>query len=311
MFPEAERLGAFREIIGKQMLRLDIEPLPGRPFYTHATVRPLPGLSVIWSASSPVRIGRTKELVSDGNDDVIFQWSTGAASGEQFGREFELAPRDAVLLSCFDPGGATLRSDCEAVSLSVPRRALGSLLRDTDACFARPVSGNSGALKLLRHYLEFLRVDTLATSQETQQLAVCHVYDLLAITLGATRDAAEIAKMRGVGAALLCAIKADICANLMNGDLSVADLAARHRVTPRYVQILFEREGTTCTRFIRDQRLARAYAMLASPRFDGSLVIDIAFACGFNDVSFFTRCFRARYGATPTDIRNRYTASRE
>ena len=50
-FPEAERVGVFREVIGKQVLRLDIEPLPGRPFYTHATVRPLPGLSVVWSAS--------------------------------------------------------------------------------------------------------------------------------------------------------------------------------------------------------------------------------------------------------------------
>jgi AraC-like DNA-binding protein len=303
-FPEDERVGAFREIIGKQMLRLDIEPLPGRPFYTHATVRALPGLSVIWSASSPIRIGRTKELVSDGNDDIIFQWSTGAASGEQRGREFVLDAGDAVLLSCCDPGGATLRSNCDAISLSVPRSALGHLLHDAEGCVARPIRSDPTALRLLRHYLAFLREEAPAVSAALQRLAVSHVYDLLAVVLGATRDAAETARGRGIGAALLCAIKADIGANLTNGDLSVADLAARHRITPRYVQILFEREGMTLTQFIREQRLARAHAMLASPRFDGSRVIDIAFTCGFNDISFFNRVFRARYSATPADIRN-------
>lgn len=302
-FPEAERVGAFREVIGQQMLRLDIEPLPGKPFYTHARVRPLPGLSVIWSSSSPVRIGRTKQLTSDGNDDVIFQWSTGVSSVRQLGREFVLDPGDAVLLSCSDPGGAILRSNCEAISLRVPRNALGHLLRETVTCFARPISGHSTALKLLRHYLGFLR-EEMSAVPELQQLVVSHVYDLLSIALGATRDAREAARMGGAGAALLCAIKADIEANLMRGYLSVTSLATRHRVTPRYVQLLFERDGTTLTQFIRERRLAQAHQMLASRRFDDRRIIEIAFACGFNDISFFNRAFRARYGATPTDIRN-------
>ncbi len=227
------------------MLRLDTEPLPDRPFYTHATVRPLPGLSVIWSSSSPVRIGRTTQLISDGNAEVILQWSTGTASVEQLGRAFVLDPGDAVLLSCSDPGDVTLHSDCEAISLRLTRKALGSLLRDAPhACFVRPIRGDLPALKLLRHYLVFLREEASQLSPELQQLAVPHVYDLLAIAIGATRDAAETAKTRGVGAALLCAIKADIGTNLTSGDLSVADLAARLLVT-RYIQILFEREGTT------------------------------------------------------------------
>ena len=42
---------------------------------------------------------------------------------------------------------------------------------------------------------------------ELQQLAVTHVYDLLALALGATRDAAAIAVGRGVRAARLRSIK--------------------------------------------------------------------------------------------------------
>ena len=43
---------------------------------------------------------------------------------------------------------------------------------------------------------------------ELQRLAVTHVYDLLALALGATRDAAATAKGRRVRAARLVAAKA-------------------------------------------------------------------------------------------------------
>ena len=32
-------------------------------------------------------------------------------------------------------------------------------------------------------------------------------------------------------------------------------------------------------------------------------VSDVAFACGFNDLSYFHRCFRRRFGMTPAGAR--------
>jgi AraC-like DNA-binding protein len=43
--------------------------------------------------------------------------------------------------------------------------------------------------------------------------------------------------------------------------------------------------------------------MLTDARHDRNEVINIALACGFNEVSYFNRCFRRHFGATPTDIR--------
>jgi AraC-like DNA-binding protein len=45
--------------------------------------------------------------------------------------------------------------------------------------------------------------------------------------------------------------------------------------------------------------------MLGSLRFADRRITEIVFACGFNDISYFNRAFRARYGASPSDIRNR------
>ena len=80
-------------------------------------------------------------------------------------------------------------------------------------------------------------------------------------------------------------------------------MAARQRVTPRYVQLLFESEGTTFSQFVLEQRLARAHRMLGDPRCAAWTIIAIAFTAGFGDVSYFNRAFRRRYGATPSDVR--------
>jgi AraC-like DNA-binding protein len=54
---------------------------------------------------------------------------------------------------------------------------------------------------------------------------------------------------------------------------------------------------------VLDQRLARAHCMLGDPRFADRTISAIAFAAGFGDLSYFNRVFRARYDATPSDVR--------
>ena len=95
----------------------------------------------------------------------------------------------------------------------------------------------------------------------------------------------------------------DICAHLGDGELSVAEVAQRQRVTPRYVHKLFENEGLTFSSFVLGQRLARAHRMLSNPQLADRTIGSVAFDVGFGDLSYFNRTFRRRYAATPTDIR--------
>jgi AraC-like DNA-binding protein len=159
-------------------------------------------------------------------------------------------------------------------------------------------------LRLLLRYLEALREESPVSTPELQELAVAHICDLMAVLFGATREAAETAKKRGIRAARLLEVKADIEKNLADGCLSSSDVAARHGMTPRALQMLFEEQGTTFTEFLRERRLRRAHRMLISRRFNGDRIVDIALACGFGDVSYFNRQFRSHYGAKPSDVRN-------
>ena len=108
---------------------------------------------------------------------------------------------------------------------------------------------------------------------------------------------------RGLQAARLRAIKDDVLANLHCLDLTVGAVATRQRMTPRHVQRLFDEDGVTFSQFVREQRLARARRMLASPHCSDRPITTIAFDAGFADLSHFNHAFRRFYGMTPSDVR--------
>jgi AraC-like DNA-binding protein len=96
-------------------------------------------------------------------------------------------------------------------------------------------------------------------------------------------------------------MKEDIRQNLNRPDLSVHSIAARHRVSARYVQKLFEESGSTFTQFVMEERLTAAHKALGAQL--DTPINTIAYDLGFNDISNFNRVFRRRFGCTPSDVR--------
>ena len=300
--PERDRLPIMREVQGRLTARVDIEPAPGVPLHYRVIARALPGLIVSSLSMSQHTVRRTRELLTDGNDDVVFGIPPCAANMvSQLDRE--LSPvGDAVLLSAADVLRVDLASGTHALC-TLSRQRLAPLVPGLEDAFMRPVPRDVEALKLLTHYVRLFDDQQSLATVELRSLMVNHVYDLVALALGATHDAAAIASERGVRAARLHAIKTEILNSLNRHGLSLAGLAARHGVTPRCVQMLFESDGTTFSRFLLDQRLARAHRMLSNPRLAERTVSTIACEAGFGDLSHFNRAFRRRYGETPSGVR--------
>lgn len=165
------------------------------------------------------------------------------------------------------------------------------------------VPNGTEALSLLVTYAGTIADDLALAAPELQRLAVSHIHDLMAVTISAARGGRAVAEGRGIAAARLRAIMTDVSANLSDGDLSIAEVAQRQRVTPRYVHKLFENEGLTFSSFVLGQRLARAHQVLSDPRCADRTIGSVAFDVGFGDLSYFNRTFRRHYGATPGEIR--------
>jgi AraC-like DNA-binding protein len=187
--------------------------------------------------------------------------------------------------------------------LRVPRSRLAHSLAGGLDGFLRRIRHDTPALGLLTNYVNIAWQEPTLASADLQHLLVSHLCDLMAVTVGATRDAAETARGGGLRAARLHAIKQDIAGHLDRPDLSVSALAARHRCTERFVQRLFETEGITFTEYVLAQRLALARRMLIDPLRGGEKISSIAYDCGFSDISYFNRMFRRSYGAVPSEVR--------
>jgi AraC-like DNA-binding protein len=169
----------------------------------------------------------------------------------------------------------------------------------------------SEALRLLKGYVELLKHDTQLTDPGLRRMAVTHVHDLVALALGGAGDTAEAARTRGLRAARLRAIKADIPTSLGDHGFSVTAVAARNGVTPRYVQALFADEGLTFSQCLMRERLALVHQMLQRAQYAARTTSAIAYAARFGDLSHFNRAFRRNYGATLSDVRAAATRQRE
>ena len=304
------RLAVWREALFRTQFNVDIEPTSDSPFRGRVTVRNLPGLRLLSGRSSPATYRRNTRCVT--RDDVVLSFGRDVvhASARANGRETMIEAGDAFLAPCGGCASIQVPHEGEFTSVRLPRAALaGNVIRLEDA-YCRRIPHDTPALVLFKRYLALLNNEAAALDDSSlDHSLVTHVYDLLAIMLGATCDASAIADGRGVRAARMKMIKGDIARHLTHAGLSVNTVAARHKVSPRYVQRLFDECGSTFTEYVIERRLERAHRLLSDPRHRDRTLTTIAFAVGFNDLSYFQRRFRRRYGATPSDLRPKVSTS--
>jgi AraC-like DNA-binding protein len=301
--PEGDRTAFWREHYGHVMLRVDIEPAPDMLFEASSRCLSLPGLLLMEGSSSPVKISRGGQYLADGNDDVVLAINrSGSVVVNSNGREQSLGDGEAIVLSGGEAASFHRTSLGRSFALRVPRTMFESTVVSLDDALMRPISSDRGALKLMEDYARWL-LNAGNIDHQLLNISVRHIQDLLALTIGPTADFADTARTRGLRAARLKLAKSFIVAHSSRRDLSVSAVATSLSVTPRYVQRLFEADGTTFSEFLTGQRLARAHRLLCEPSSSPTAISTIAYDVGFGDLSYFNRCFRRQYGVTPREVR--------
>jgi AraC-like DNA-binding protein len=308
--PEPIRAKAVRELYERTQVPGKIEPLeplPGSSVHVEITKLTLPGLGIMAGRLAGLRqAARPRSAVSVGEDDLLLAVNLrGRSWVQQNDRDLVLEEGDAMLAPRGCNGFTITRATpVRFMGFRVPRPAIATLAARVDAeAPVRLVRHGCEALNLLVGYTHVVANGPALDAPELQWLVVTHVHDLIAAIVGATRDSTAIVEARGIRAARVKALMADILQHLDHCDLTPAAVAWRQRITPRYVHKLLEGEGLTFSAFVLEQRLARAYRMLRDPRLRDRTISTMAFDIGFNDLSYFNRAFRRRYGAAPSDVR--------
>jgi AraC-like DNA-binding protein len=300
------RGAAVRSLYERGLTWVSLEPIPDLACGADIAMRRLPGLGLQSGTVWGNRHRHTPDDVAQGIDDLSIHMNlSGVSVVAGRGSEITLRDGDAVLFSYAETRTVTRPVPVHHCIVRLPRAELAPLVPYIDDAVMRPIPRGAGALSLLANYATALIDDPAVASPEVRQLIVSQLCDLIAVTLGATRDAAAIAEGRGIRVARLRAIKDDIEAHLTDGDLTPVVVARRQRISDSYVRKLFESEGTSFSEFVLTRRLVRANRVLTDQRWADRTIASIAFDCGFGDLSYFNRTFKRLYGAPPSDIRGR------
>ncbi len=301
--PPTDRFARWREELMARVLRVDVDVPDRDNFQTDVRLVRLPGVRVIERRSTPSMVNRDRVLVRDGADDFVFNF---AWQGESLWRfptsEARLTSGQAIVSSLDKVCGFRSSHGGAGVALLVGRGRIAKTLPAVESWLGRRIEVPASAAAILKAYVDALHHGGDLTAS-TALLAGHQIEELLAHIFDASSDLARAEAHGGLRAARLRAALAVVAENLASPRLNGEAVARRLGVSERYVQRLMEDAGTPLNAHIRLERLKLARRLLQDPRRASRRISEIAEEAGFNDLSYFNRAFRHRFGMTPRDAR--------
>jgi len=299
----ADQLEQFRETFGRQILKISIDPLAGADLQVAMTLNAFADVAIARGTLSPMR--NRHDGSEDENDDVVLVlMRQGAGCLAQGTVESDISSGQAVQTFGGETAVFSGHTETRVTNLRLRRdllKAYGLSPADSHRGTLRPTA----ALRLLFDYCEQLVPLIDGENPQLQRAITSHLHELAAVAINAHEPRKHDDHRAGVRAARLAAIKADILSNCTDGKLALGEIAGRHGISPRYVRALFEQEETSFTDFLVECRLQSAKKVISDPLQDHVSVSTVAYAAGFNDLSYFNRTFKRRFGLRPSDIRAR------
>lgn len=213
-----------------------------------------------------------------------------------------LKPNDLVLLDVNKPCDFYFTGLSDQLSLIIPRRHIERRFRNRHILLNHRIAADTRLGTLIGMLAQQLFDLGEADAEEAEALL-----DAL-LTLMRPNVSESLALptpyQEQTQAYMLQKAKAFIEAELMNNALSPSLIADRIGTSVRNLHRLFANSDTTIGRYILERRLEQCAENLKN---DGAYekVSSVAYNWGFNDVSHFSRSFKARFGISPREFRQR------
>ncbi|MGW8359087.1 helix-turn-helix domain-containing protein [Streptomyces wedmorensis] len=214
-----------------------------------------------------------------------------------------LEPNDLVFC---DPARRHLLrfgEDCRMIFFRVPRCYLGVTEPELDRVLGVPVRGGEGIGALASDFLT-----ALAAKAEFRRSAIgdrrartaVRLLSVLVVELLEADATEEADDAPGSADELLSRIHAHIEENLRDPDLSPESIARAHHISVRYLQKLFQNDGSTVSQWVRQRRLESCRLELGRSHRRITMAA-VAHRWGFSSPSHFSRTFRGAYGMSPSE----------
>jgi AraC family transcriptional activator of tynA and feaB len=222
----------------------------------------------------------------------------GEAVMEQQGRCITLLPGDITLIDSTCPSRFVYRNSARQLSLILPRDRVEQQLRYTRVTPAQRIPASAPMAGLAQRLI--LGSTEQGLSQAESEATLDAVISLLRPAMGA-RDMDDSPHERTFRKAMRC-----IDEHIGDEVLCPEWLATRIGVSVRGLYRVFARHGLVVAQYVKNRRLDLCAEQLRHAQGEGKLCA-LGYAWGFNDSSYFSTAFKARFGVSPGEYRKRYT----
>ncbi len=188
--------------------------------------------------------------------------------------------------------------DFDALWIRARRHRLEGRLHSLAGVMAQKVNRKSGDGDIASSILQATLEQTTSLRTHEVSRTTNHLIDLIGLALTDTQEQPQNNTSSKHHLATLQRVQTCIKEHLDDENLSAGDMARVHNLSVRYLNKLFEREGTSIMRRIRTRRLERCRSDLENSSHAKHTISDIAYSYGFSNISNFNRTFKAHFGCS-------------
>jgi AraC family transcriptional activator of tynA and feaB len=299
-----EQFSYWREAVCEAVLNVTTEH-PGDGFFGDITCTNYGDLRFAAFASTPHEVVRLKSHIGRSQNDhyLVSLQRSGLSRMFQNDEVCELHPGDVGLVDGTRPFRVEFPEQVDRVVAVIPHALLRSRAPWLNGRPLNRMAGDSSLSIALRFYLERLAGPDCTSAAEAAALTdnLCNIIALMTASSESERSSArQLARPCGLDQMLVALRR-----HLADPDLSPAMLAERLRVSVRTVHKRFEEADTTFGQWVLDSRLQACRRAFDDPRQATFTISQIAYGWGFNDLSHFSKAFKAHFGVSPGHYRRR------
>jgi AraC family transcriptional regulator, positive regulator of tynA and feaB len=210
---------------------------------------------------------------------------------------FQACPRDVSILSSMDQMRIGLERPCDHISVMLPQRLPWSHVAVPGAIVpaSNPLRG------IVFDYVASVYAQADQLSSSSAALLGGNLTELMFAMF--CEEPVRVSTCTSLRAALFDRACRIIAHNAYDPELHPAEVARQLGISMRTLQRIFQENGETVAQRIARARVHKSSIMLGDERMRACTITEIAFACGFRDLTTFERAFSAIKGMTPSSWR--------
>jgi len=302
-----QRFDYWCEVISDQFVDLDFTCNAQDQFYGSLATHPLGVHSLLLVKSTSQRVIRTLDRKAGGTEDfyVLNYLVDGHGHTAQNGNLHPVSAGEFFMFDLTSPAELDLVGDFTILTLSLTRKLVDRHVARAQCLCAIPVStARPGPARVSAEMLQSLARNCRQLADGDVQPLIEGLVRVTAAAYGAIAPSpSNLATAQSI---LLTRIRDYILSHLGEEDLSPCRIAAAHGISERCLNKLFESEESTLSRWIWSQRLEESRRMLSNVNFAERTIKEIAYGCGFKDMSHFSCAFKTQFGANPRQYRGKH-----